>query len=296
MTDRHEMLVREEQAEEAEFEAIERRASPFPALYAHWERNQWSALALDLETDRRSFEALSEEGQTGMVWIFAHRFHAEFNVARLLAPFLLAAPSYDVQLLLATQVADEHRHLQAVLRIYEEVFGVRGGIDAVREVADRNMDLVAERLYERLIHYVGKLSADSDEDEFLGAVVVYHLLAEGVIARTAQNLAAHQYEKLSFPGLAEGQRLVARDEARHIGIGVSYVRRRMQVDRDGTSAVISGVLGDLLALWSDLLGPANAEMSELVRSGYGIEPIDFYQEALRLAQLRFAAVGYDLMA
>ena len=76
-----------------------------------------------------------------MVWIFAHRFHAEFNVARLLAPFLLAAPSYDVQLLLATQVSDEHRHLQAVLRIYEEVFGVQGGIDAVREVADRNMDL-----------------------------------------------------------------------------------------------------------------------------------------------------------
>jgi hypothetical protein len=37
-------------------------------------------------------------------------------------------------------------------------------------------------------------------------------------------------------------------------------------------------------------------MSELVRSGYGIEPIDFYQEALRLAQLRFAAVGYELMA
>ncbi|MDX6525618.1 MAG: ribonucleoside-diphosphate reductase beta chain, partial [Gaiellales bacterium] len=204
--------------------------------------------------------------------------------------------SYDVQLLLATQVADEHRHLQAVLRIYEEVFGVRGGIDAVREVADRNMDLVAERLYERLIHYVGKLSADSDEDEFLGAVVVYHLLAEGVIARTAQNLAAHQYEKLSFPGLAEGQRLVARDEARHIGIGVSYVRRRMEVDREATSAVISAVLGDLLALWSDLLAPANAEMSELVRSGYGIEPIDFYQEALRLAQLRFAAVGYELMA
>jgi hypothetical protein len=93
MPDRHEMLVREEQAEEAEFEAIERRASPFHALYAHWERNQWSALALDLETDRRSFDALGEDAQQGMVWIFAHRFHAEFNVARLLAPFLLAASS-----------------------------------------------------------------------------------------------------------------------------------------------------------------------------------------------------------
>ena len=95
-----------------------------------------------------------------MVWIFAHRFHAEFSVARLLAPFLLAAPTYDVQLLLATQVADEHRHLQAVLRIYDEVFGVRGGIDAVREVADRNMDLVAEALYERLEHHVGQALGD----------------------------------------------------------------------------------------------------------------------------------------
>jgi hypothetical protein len=69
----------------------------------------------------------------------------------------------------------------------------------------------------------------------------------------------------------------------------------MEEDREGTTAVISGVLGDLLALWSDLLGPANEEMTELVRSGYGIEPIDFYQEALRLAQVRFAAVGYELM-
>ena len=151
------LLARADAEAAAEVAALEQRASPFSALYAHWERNQWSALALDLETDRRSFEALDASAQSGMVWIFAHRFHAEFSVARLLAPFLLAAPSYDVQLLLATQVADEHRHLQAVLRIYEEVFGVRGGIDAVREVADRNMDLVAEALYARLEHHVGAL-------------------------------------------------------------------------------------------------------------------------------------------
>ena len=161
MADPHDLLARADAEEAAEVEALEGRASPFSALYSHWERNQWSALALDLETDRRSFEALDESAQAGMVWIFAHRFHAEFSVARLLAPFLLAAPTYDVQLLLATQVADEHRHLQAVLRIYDEVFGVHGGIDAVREVADRNMDLVAEALYERLEHYVGRLSATS---------------------------------------------------------------------------------------------------------------------------------------
>ena len=293
MADPNELLTRADAEEAAEVAALEQRASPFSALYGHWERNQWSALALDLETDGRSFDAMDRTAQAGMVWIFAHRFHAEFSVARLLAPFLLAAPSYDVQLLLATQVADEHRHLQAVLRIYEEVFGVRGGIDAVREVADRNMDLVAEALYARLEHHVGKRSATSGEDEFLEAVIVYHLLAEGVIARTAQNLAAHQYEKHSFPGLAEGQRLVARDEARHIGIGVSYVRRRMEAAPERTSAVITSVLEELLALWSELLGPADAELGDLVRSGYGIEPIDFYSEALRLVQVRLASVGYE---
>ena len=93
MADPNELLARADAEEAAEVAALEQRASPFSALYAHWERNQWSALALDLETDRRSFEALDPARRPGMVWIFAHRFHAEFSVARLLAPFLLAAPT-----------------------------------------------------------------------------------------------------------------------------------------------------------------------------------------------------------
>ena len=280
-------------SETAELQALEERASPFPALYAHWERTQWSSLALDLVTDRASFEALDAEAQAGMVWIFAHRFHAEFNVARLLAPFLLAAPDYEVQLLLATQVADEHRHLQAVLRIYEEVFGVEGGIEAVRELADRNMDPVAETLYGRLEHYVGRLEEDRGEDAFLAAVIAYHLLAEGVVARTAQNLAAGQYERLSFPGLAAGQRLVARDEARHIGIGVSYVRRRMESGPERARPVIETVMEEFAEMADRLLQTATAEnMGSLVRSGYGVEPEGFYAEAMRLLGLRLRSIGF----
>src|SRR5215216_3057883 len=74
----------------AEMQELEVRASPFSALYAHWERNQWSPLELDLAADRASFAVLEGEEQAGLLWIFAHRFHAEFNVARLLAPLLLA--------------------------------------------------------------------------------------------------------------------------------------------------------------------------------------------------------------
>jgi ribonucleotide reductase beta subunit family protein with ferritin-like domain len=285
--------VVEQQAgdEVSESRELEERANAYEALYAHWERTQWSALALDLSVDRASFAALDRDDQEGMIWIFAHRFHAEYNVARLLAPFLLAAPSYELQLLLATQVADEHRHLQAVLRIYEEVFGVDGGIQAVRALADRHMDPVAEALYARLEHYVGCLSANADEDEFLAAVIGYHLIAEGVIARTAQNLAAGQFERLDFPGLARGQHLVARDEARHIGIGVSYARRRLEQDSERSRLVIGAVIDDFVELAGRLLATANDGMGSLVAAGYGVEPEGFYAEAMRLLRLRLRSIG-----
>ena len=286
------MVERQAAAEVSESRELEERANAYEALYAHWERTQWSALALDLSVDRASFAALDREDQEGMIWIFAHRFHAEFNVARLLAPFLLAAPSYELQLLLATQIADEHRHLQAVLRIYEEVFGVEGGIEAVREMADRHMDPVAEALYARLEHYVGRLSANSVEDEFLAAVIGYHLIAEGVIARTAQNLAAGQFERLAFPGLGRGQQLVARDEARHIGIGVSYTRRRLEQDPEHSRLVIGAVIDDFVELAGRLLATANDGMGALVAAGYGVEPEGFYTEAMRLLQLRLRSISF----
>src|SRR5262245_31849242 len=125
-------------------------ARPFRALYEHWERHQWSPFAIDFSVDAASFAALDEKTRMGLVWVFAHRFHAEFNVAALLAPFLLAAPDYDVRLLLATQVADEHRHIESVLRVYSEVFGVEGGMGAVKALADEQLDPVAGALYRAL--------------------------------------------------------------------------------------------------------------------------------------------------
>ena len=274
-------------------EELERGGAAYRALYEHWERHQWSALSLDFSTDARSFRALADDEREGLLWVFAHRFHAEFNVARLLAPFLLAAPSWELELLIATQTADEHRHLQAVLRVYEEVFGVRGGFAAVQELADQHLDMAAETLYGRLDHHVTKLDAERDVDTFLKAIVVYHLLAEGVVARTAQNLAAPMYERFGdFPGLARGQRLVARDEARHIGIGVAYCRERMAADASRTRELIGEVIEEFADVAASLLHAANDDLAELVRSGYGVEPGGFYGEAMRLLDLRLRSIGF----
>jgi len=273
---------------------LELKATPYTALYEHWERHQWSARAINLTTDAATFQTLGETDREGLVWIFANRFHAEFNVARLLAPFLIAAPSWEMQLLLATQTADEHRHLQVVLRIYEEVFGVKGGIDAVRKVADGNLDPVSKTLlYDKLEEWVSPLNERRDEDTFLQAVVVYHLLGEGVIARTGQNLAARRYEQLQgFPGLIEGQRLVGRDEARHIGIGVSYLRSRMDADPTRTRALVAEVMDDLLVVAAEMLETANTELGNLAVSGYGVDPEGFHREVMRLVNLRLRSIGF----
>jgi len=265
---------------------------PFRALYEHWERHQWSPFEIDFSVDAGSFAGLDETTRTRLVWVFAHRFHAEFNVATLLAPFLLAAPDYDVQLLLATQVADEHRHIESLLRIYSEVFGVQGGIQAVKALADSQLDPVAATLYDALDGVVRALEESRDEDTFLRAVVAYHLLAEGSIGRANQTFVATQFDRVgSFPGLREAQRLAVRDEVRHIGIGVSYARRRIARGGQPVRALITELVDGFHALGQSLLDNTSPELAGDFADAYGAPPATLLAEVRRQLLLRLRSIG-----
>ena len=269
-------------------------ARPFRALYEHWERHQWSPFAIDFSVDAATFAALDEPTRAGLVLAFAHRFHAEFNVAALLAPFLLAAPDYDVQLLLATQVADEHRHIESVLRVYSDVFAIEGGIDAVKALADDRLDPVAAALYSALDGVVAALESSRDEDTFLRAVVAYHLVGEGSIGRANQNFVTAQFDRVgSFPGLREVQRLAVRDEVRHIGIGVSYARRRVSRDGERALALIAEIAEGFKALGEGLLERAAPDLVENFARAYGAEPRALWAEVLRQLSLRLRSIGLD---
>jgi ribonucleotide reductase beta subunit family protein with ferritin-like domain len=275
-----------------ELRSLEERPPPYPALYDHWERNQWAVSSLDFSTDAESFAALGERDQRAMAWLFAHRFHAEFNVATLLTPFLDAAPFYELELLLATQIADEYKHLQCVLRIYREVFGVTGGIEAVREFAEARKDPASQFLYEALEQKVLALRHDRSEDAFLKAVFAYHIVAEGVVASVANRLVGSKYGELGFPGLAAGQRRVALDEARHIGIGVAYVRERMQLDREATASALDDVLAETAIIFDRVLELGKASVEDVLEAGYGVDAERFGAEVLRTLEARLRSIGY----
>jgi ribonucleotide reductase beta subunit family protein with ferritin-like domain len=273
---------------------VEQEPRSLRALYEHWERNQWAIGDVDLSVDAASYAASNEQQREELLWILSHRFHGEHSVSSLLGPFLEAAPSHEMRLLLATQTADEYRHLQSVLTIYERVFGIRG-FEAAKEAADARIDPAGRFLiYDALERNVLPLRERQDEDSFLKAVLSYQVIAEGTFARAAQTIAGARYASYEegFPGLVRLQEIVTRDEARHIGIGVCYVRQCMRTDPARTARVIEETLADLAEIAPRALELARQEILGLMHQAYGIDPDTFYAEVTRLLQIRLRSIGY----
>jgi ribonucleotide reductase beta subunit family protein with ferritin-like domain len=279
---------------ETKIRSLTERPRAFAALYEHWERHQWSPFDVDLAVDAATFASLDADERNALVWIFAHRFQAEYGVAALLAPFLLAAPDYEMQLLLATQVADEHRHVESLLRVYSEVFGVDGGIAVVKPLADEQLDPVAAALYDTLDGVVRDLEINRDEGSFLRAVLAYHVIGEGSIGRANQQLAGAQLRRFgAFPGMVEMQQLAVRDEVRHIGIGVSYARRCLTRDQEHAAAVIREVVRGFRALGNTLLATVVPSMTADLGAAYGAEPAVVWRHILRQLRVRLRSIGYE---
>ena len=277
---------------EVQIEELAEGPRPFRALYEHWERHQWSPFAIDFSTDAASFAALDEPTRDGLVMVFAHRFPRRVQRRRpaFSPPSCSPLPDYEMQLLLATQVADEHRHIESVVRVYSDVFAVEGGIAAVKALADAQLDPVAAALYAALDGIIGALEASRDEDSFLRAVVAYHLIAEGSIGRANQNFAAAQFDRIgSFPGLREAQRLAVRDVLRLFGSGVSYTRRRLTRDGARARALIEEIVDGFQALGDNLLEDTAPSVLDDFAGAYGAEPATLWA-VLRGATTSYASV------
>jgi hypothetical protein len=66
----------------------------------------------------------------------------------------------------------------------------------------------------------------------------------------------------------------------------------MDADPEHAGKVIGAVVDDLLQVAAAMLDTANDGMSDLVRSGYGVDPQEFFDEGLRLTQIRLESIGY----
>ena len=203
-------------------------------LYALWERQNWRAHELDFSVDREHWLATPSAAQENTIWSLGSFYVGEERVTADLAPFLLAAPSGEIELFLATQLVDEARHAAFFDRFGAEVMALtaddlRGRMREVektltspwREVFDDGLRDVAERI---------KRSPD-DLDLFVEGITTYHMVIEGVLAMTGQTLILkYMVEHGLYPGFCEGFSLVERDEHRHIAFGVRFLRDAIEVN------------------------------------------------------------------
>jgi ribonucleoside-diphosphate reductase beta chain len=286
-------------AEQSEDGRAKRSAGPsllsFEDLYALWERQNWKAHEIDFTIDKQHWLATPSEGQLDTMWSLSSFYIGEERVAADLAPFVMAAPTGEVEIFLATQLVDEARHAAFFDRFMAEVMAlepadIRGRlgemeklmIPAWRRVFDEELRGIAAKLVDQ----------PADLDLFVEGIVVYHLVIEGVLAMTGQHqilkyLEAHDI----YPGFRQGFSLVEQDEHRHIAFGVRFLADACEKEPRYRELIVQKI-AELVPVASLVFVPPGTEdPSDFMSFDYHSSEI--YGFAYRTLKRRLAVIGID---
>lgn len=265
-------------------------------LYALWERQNWRAHELDFSVDREQWLASPTEAQQHTTWSLGSFYIGEERVTADLAPFLMAAPSGEVEAFLATQLVDEMRHAVFFDRFGSEVMALeaedlRGRLGELQklmmtpwyEVFDDGLRDVADRI---------KAKPD-DLGLFVEGVTTYHLIIEGVLAMTGQRFILKYMEDHGmFPGFQKGFSLVEQDEHRHIAFGVRFLRDAVASDpRFGE--IVKKRVEELVPRAAGVFVPPYVDNPREFNS-YGYHSSHIYGFAYRKLKRRMAVLGLDI--
>lgn len=216
--------------------ALDAPPSDYRELYYRWERQQWEAGAIDFTIDAEHWRALDASTRMSLLWWIAPFYVGEEQVTNSLVPFVDAAPSEEQGVFLTTQLVDEARHTVFLDRFVDEVVGDAG--DRMRDRLDAQelrLDPDFRRLLlDELPAVAERIRAQDDDDDhsaLVEGVVLYHVLIEGCLALSGQRfLLNFLRENRLLPGFRSGFTALTRDESRHVGFGVLFLRDMVERD------------------------------------------------------------------
>lgn len=142
---------------------------------------------------------------------------AEEKATRLLAHYVDNAPGIPEMEFYATQLIDEARHSK-VFRDHLVDLGVPAA-DLHTSIADMSRDYTREVL-DPVVDFT--LKVIRDQGDFIGGVVVFTIVIEGVLAPAAE-LSERKWDRLDRAA-SEIARGAAIDEIRHLTVGSSLIR------------------------------------------------------------------------
>lgn len=234
-------------------------------LYELWERQPWSAHAIDLERDKDDWAGLSGDERDEILWAMSSFFIGEERVTTQFSGLVMAYDDEQEESFLTTQQVDEARHMQFFDRYYREVFAfeeedVKERLERVRRhVTQSFVQLFDESLVqagERLIADRGDRAAKVD------FVTLYHMIIEGTLALTGQHFLLKYFEERleAFPGFCEGFGKIARDEHRHVAYGTWYLQQ--QAGEPAMAKRIQDCLAEQLPVAAGVLVPPGYELGD----------------------------------
>ena len=198
-------------------------------LYELWERQQWATQDIDFTQDRIDWnERFDDEERFRRMSGLSAFFIGEERVTVELAPIMRAVPDDEMRLFLATQIADEARHVAFFDRFYREV-GVleSNGLRERLQETSAHLNDDFKVLFDEMLHdRVNRLAVEpSDQVALVEAVTLYHMVIEGSLALTGQHFIIDYNERMgTLPGFRDGFTKVARDEHRHVAFGARFLR------------------------------------------------------------------------
>jgi ribonucleoside-diphosphate reductase beta chain len=265
-------------------------------LYALWEKQNWKAHEIDFSVDQEQWLTTPAESQAHTAWSLGSFYIGEERVTADLAPFLLAAPSGEVEMFLATQLVDEARHTAFFDRFGGEVMALsaddlRG---RMRELEQTMVPAWHETFDDGLRDVANRLKASPDDlDLFVEGICTYHLIIEGVLAMTGQRLILKYMEDHDlYPGFQKGFSLVERDEHRHIAFGVRFLQDVMAQDRPRFQPIIERRVHELVPKAVRVFVPPYADSAESFVS-YGYDSTQIYGYAYRALKRRLGVIGLE---
>src|SRR3954453_8994309 len=264
-------------------------------LYELWERQQWATQDLDFTQDRIDWhERIDADERFQRMTGLSAFFIGEERVTVELAPIMRAAPEDEMPLFLATQIADEARHVAFFDRFYREV-GVleAGGLRERLEETSAHLNDDFKVLFDEMLHDRVERLATEPEDlvTLVEAITLYHMVIEGSLALTGQHFIIDYNERVgTLPGFVEGFTNVARDEHRHVAFGARFLRDMVRRD-PAHAGTIQRTLALVAPAADGLLRPKWFEGGEDEPLLYGVSVAETRAFAMSALERRLKAVG-----
>ena len=261
-------------------------------LYRRWERQNWSAYALDFTQDRKDWLALGDYTTERMLWLLSMFFQGEQAVTDTLAPWITSAPTEEMRIFLSTQLADEARHTVFFDRFYKEVVGVDGNLHERLQWAQPHTNAAYEDFFYDRLPRMAREVQDHPGDlvTFARGIAFYHLIVEGTLAVPGQKyILGFCRDRDIMPAFRSGFTAIARDESRHVGAGVRILQQ-LTAQEPACKEAVRGLIEEVLPATGEIFRPPNLDFTYMPVLGTTVADLNAF--SVKSLQKRIRGAGY----